>query len=168
MLASVMFDLRAIGVDGSLFAELQASTLMKVAKNSIFVGHMISNSLSHTPPVGLFGGLTTVKDREHKNHINMGHNSVVPVVELGCVYALQARLVQVNTRARLVAALAAGTLSTSGRADLLTAYDFIAQTRLEHQANQIKTGPMRPWTYVKPYTDKFAAIGLLSLRENET
>ncbi len=29
-----------------------------------------------------------------------------------------------------------------------------------------KKGLLRPWTYVKPYTDKFAAIDQLSLREN--
>ncbi|MGH1578154.1 hypothetical protein [Planktotalea sp.] len=30
-----------------------------------------------------------------------------------------------------------------------------------------KKGLMRPWTYVKPYTDKFAALDQLSLREHE-
>ncbi len=140
MLASVMFDLRPIGGDESLFADLQKKTLKTAAKNSIFVGHMISNSLSHSPPLGLFGGLTTTKDREHKNHIDMKHNGVVPVVDLGRVYALQGKVTQVNTRARLVNAQAAGVLSSSGGADLLAAYDFIAQTRLEHQARQIKSG----------------------------
>ena len=140
MLASVMFDLRPIGGDETLFANLQASTLEKAAKNSIFVSHMISNSLTHTPPLGLFGGLTTVRDRAHKNHIDMKHNGVVPVVDLGRIYALQGQLTPVNTRARLVAAQGAGVLSSSGGADLLAAYDFIAQTRLEHQARQIKSG----------------------------
>ena len=30
-----------------------------------------------------------------------------------------------------------------------------------------KKGAMRPWTYVAPYTDKFAALDRLSLREND-
>lgn len=140
MLASVMFDLRAIGGDASLFADLQSSTLENASKNSIFVSHMIANSLTHTPPLGLFRGFATLRDREHKNRIDMKHNGVVPVLDLGRVYALQGGLAQVNTRARLEAAAGAGVLSRSGGADLLAAYDFIAQTRLEHQAKQIKAG----------------------------
>ncbi|MGH1578153.1 DUF294 nucleotidyltransferase-like domain-containing protein [Planktotalea sp.] len=149
MLASVMFDLRPIGGEQSLFENLQNATLDKAAKNSIFVGHMIANSLGHTPPLGLFGGLTTVKDPAHKNQIDMKHNGVVPVVDLGRVYALQGKLIQANTRARLVAAQSAGVLSTTGGADLLAAYDFIAQTRLEHQANQVKAG-VAPDNFLAP------------------
>ena len=46
----------------------------------------------------------------------------------------------VNTRARLEAAIATGVISTTGGRDLLDAYDLIAQTRLIHQAGQIKQG----------------------------
>ena len=57
MLASVMFDLRPIGGSAiGLFQEIQAETLEMSAKNSIFVAHMISNSLKHTPPLGLIRG----------------------------------------------------------------------------------------------------------------
>ena len=79
----------------------------------------------------------------------MKHNGVVPVVDLGRVYALQGELAEVNTRARLEAAEAAGVLSPSGARDLLDAYDLIAQTRLEHQAAQIRSGGA-PDNYLAP------------------
>lgn len=149
MLASVMFDLRPIGGTFSLFEDLQDTTLTAASKNSIFVAHLIGNSLKHTPPLGLLRGFATIRSGEHKNQLDLKHNGVVPVVDLGRVYALQGALGAVNTRARLVAAQAAGVLSQSGGQDLLDAYDLIAETRLEHQAAQIKEG-LAPDNYLAP------------------
>ncbi|WP_323771863.1 DUF294 nucleotidyltransferase-like domain-containing protein [Antarctobacter sp.] len=149
MLASVMFDLRPIGGTATLFDNLQDQTLAKAAKNSIFVAHMISNSLKHTPPLGLLRGFATIRSGEHKNQLDLKHNGVVPVVDLGRVYALQGSLAAVNTRARLEGAITAGVLSQSGGQDLLDAYDLIAETRLEHQARQIKAGGA-PDNYLAP------------------
>ncbi|WP_299658085.1 DUF294 nucleotidyltransferase-like domain-containing protein [uncultured Tateyamaria sp.] len=133
MLASVMFDLRPIGGDEDLFADLQADTLAKAARNSIFVAHMTANSLKHAPPLGVFNRLP-------RGPLDMKHNGVVPVVDLGRLYALQGQVLPVNTRARIEAAIATGALSKTGGADLLDAYDLIATTRLRHQARQIRVG----------------------------
>ena len=140
MLASVMFDLRPIGGDETLFANLQETTLKAASANSIFVAHMVSNSLKHMPPLGLLRGLATIRSGEHKNAIDMKLNGVVPIVDLARIHALQGQLSAVNTRARLEAARETGALSQSGAHDLLDAYDLIAETRLWHQARLVKTG----------------------------
>ncbi|PIE10097.1 MAG: histidine kinase [Rhodobacterales bacterium] len=139
MLASVMFDLRPIGGHTGLFEDLQEATLAKATANSIFVAHMVSNSLKHMPPLGLLRGLATIRSGEHKNTLDMKHNGVVPIVDLARIYALQGSLTEVNTRARIEAAEHAGVLSPSGARDLLSAYDLIADTRLEHQAGLVKS-----------------------------
>ena len=153
MLASVMFDLRAIGGDRELFDDLQKETLQLARSNSIFVAHMISNSLKHTPPISLFRGFALIRSGEHKNQVDLKHSGVVPVVDLGRVYALKGALEEVNTRDRIEAAGAAGVISPSGLAELLDAYDLIADIRLRHQAAQIRRGD-------KP--DNFMAPGQLS------
>ena len=140
MLASVMFDLRPIGGNRDLFNGLQEEVLQAASANSIFTAHMISNSLKHTPPLGLLRGIATIRSGEHRNTLDLKHNGVVPVVDLGRIYALQARLTPVNTRARLEAAALTSALSPSGARDLLDAYDLIAETRLTHQADQIRSG----------------------------
>jgi CBS domain-containing protein len=149
MLASVMFDLRPIGGTVKLFDDLQEETLTKASSNSIFVAHMVSNSLKHTPPLGLLRGFATIRSGEHKNQIDLKHNGVVPVVDLGRIYALQGKLTQANTAARLEAAVAAGVLSKTGGQDLRDAYDLIAETRLEHQAAQVRAG-QAPDNYLSP------------------
>ena len=140
MLASVMFDLRPIGGDASLHEGLRAETLAAAARNSIFVAHMVANSLTHAPPLGLLGGLATLRRGEHRRHIDLKMSGVVPVVDLGRVYALRGALRAVGTRARIEAAREAGIVSEAGGRDLLDAYDLIAQTRLEHQAARVRAG----------------------------
>ncbi len=149
MLSSVMFDLRPIGGHTALFENLQDGTLEAAAKNSIFVAHMVSNSLKHTPPLSLLRGLATIRSGEHKNALDMKHNGVVPVVDLARIYALQGQIGAVNTRARLVEAREKEQLSQSGASDLLDAYDLIAETRLIHQANLVKQG-QTPDNFLQP------------------
>ena len=153
MLASVMFDLRPIAGDESLFEDLQAETLRLARKNSIFVAHMISNSLKHTPPLNLFRGFALIRSGEHKNMVDLKHSGVVPVVDLGRIYALQGGFEAVNTQDRLEEARESGVISKSGAHDLLDAYELIAETRLRHQATQIRNGEA---------PDNFMAPGQLS------
>jgi len=105
--------------------------------------------LKHTPPLGLLRGFATIRSGEHKNQIDLKHNGVVPVVDLGRIYALTGQLTHANTAARLEAAVAAGVLSASGGQDLRDAYDLIAETRLEHQAAQVRAGEA-PNNYLSP------------------
>lgn len=151
MLSSVMFDLRPIGGDAALFDDLQASTLRAAAGNTIFTAHMAGNALTHAAPLGLLRGLITIRAGEHRNTIDTKMNGVVPVVDLGRMYALRGQLTEVNTRARLVGAVAKDIISDSGGEDLIAAYDLIAQTRLEHQARLIKQGKA-PDNFLPPAT----------------
>ncbi len=149
MLASVMFDLRVIGGDASLFDGLQAETLQAASNNSIFTAHMATNALTHGTPLGMLKGLATIRSGDNRNTVDMKLSGVVPVVDLGRMYALQGNLDPVNTRTRLRAAIAGEVISQSGGRDLLDAYDLVAQTRLEHQARQIKSGKA-PDNYLPP------------------
>lgn len=149
MLASVMFDLRAIGGAADLLDGLQRGTLAEASKNSIFVAHMVGNAMKHRPPLGLIGGFATIRHGEHRHHIDMKHNGVVPVTDLARIYALQGRLQAVNTRTRLEDAEARGIISGSGARDLIAAYDTIQMARLENQAHLVKAG-RRPDNYLSP------------------
>lgn len=151
MLASVMFDLRVIGGDARLFEGLQEQTLAAASANSIFTAHMASNALTHQTPLGLLRGLVTIRSGDHRNTLDLKLNGVVPVVDLGRMYALEGRLDVVNTRARLRSAILAEIVSDSGGRDLVDAYDLVAQIRLEHQARLVKAGEA-PDNFLPPAT----------------
>lgn len=134
MLASVMFDLRPIAGEKELFSDLQRETLTMARKNSIFVSHMISNSLKHTPPLNLFRSFALIRSGEHKNTVDLKLAGVVPIIDLGRIYALIGGIEAVNTRERIQVAGETGVISQGGARDLTDAYDLIAETRLRHQA----------------------------------
>ncbi|MCB1527551.1 MAG: cyclic nucleotide-binding/CBS domain-containing protein [Hyphomicrobiaceae bacterium] len=140
MLASVMFDLRAIRGEESLYRELQDEMLPRARSNSIFLAHMLSNSLTHAPPIGFFGNISVPRMGEHRGEIDLKHGGVVPIVDLARLYALEASIPEVNTHRRLEAGRKASVLSEEGARDLLDAFEFISITRLEHQAAQIRAG----------------------------
>ncbi len=148
MLASVMFDLRPIHGKISLFTDLQNATLERARKNSIFVAHLLSNALTHTPPIGFFGTFS-LEGGEHRGTINLKQNGVVPIVDIARVYALVAAITEVNTHRRLEEGRSASVMSESGAADLLAAFEFIAMTRLRHQARQIRAGK-KPDNFMAP------------------
>ncbi|MBC7202305.1 MAG: CBS domain-containing protein [Pusillimonas sp.] len=147
MLASVMFDLRPIAGHKDLFQNLQAETLEAASKKSIFMAHMVANSLKHTPPLGLLRGFSTVRTKRGGNQIDLKHNGVIPVTDLARVYALQSRLREINTRARLQAAEQVGMISSAGARELIAAYDLIATLRLENQMRLIQAG-QKPDNYL--------------------
>jgi CBS domain-containing protein len=149
MLASVMFDLRPIAGDTSLFTGLQHDTLRRANANQIFVAHMISNSMLHTPPLTPLRGIATARSGDHRHTIDLKANGVIPIVDLGRLYALRGRLTPVNTRDRLHEAEESGVISRSGGRDLLGAYDVIATIRLEHQARCVEAGTP-PTNYLNP------------------
>ena len=111
MLASVMFDLRPIGGSSKLFGDLQAETLDAAAKNSIFVAHMVANSLKHAPPLGLLRGFATIRSGEHRNTIDMKHSGVVPVTDRICSW---------NEEALIPAARASSATASGERNPVLT------------------------------------------------
>ncbi len=149
MLSSVMFDLRPIVGETALFAGLQRETLEAARRNSIFRAHMIASSLKHTPPLSLFQNLALIRSGEHRNTLDLKLNGVVPIVDLARIYALDGGIEEVNTRERLIAARAAGSLSESGSGDLVDAYDLISRIRLEHQARQVRDG-RKPDNFMAP------------------
>ncbi len=149
MLASVMFDLRPIAGEMELFSNLQRETLEMARKNSIFISHMVGNSLKHTPPIGLLRGFALIRSGEHKDTVDLKIAGVVPIIDLGRLYALSGGIETVNTRERILAAGRKGVISESGARDLIDAYDLIAELRLRHQADLIAEGK-RPDNFLRP------------------
>ena len=149
MLTSVMFDMRGIWGELSLLDAIMDVALEKARANSIFIAHLVSNALTHTPPIGFFRNFVLIRGGEHKHRFDLKHSGVVPIVDIARVYALEAGIREVNTHERLIACREAGALSESGGRDLLEAFEFISILRLKHQARQVRAG-QAPDNFVAP------------------
>ena len=149
MLSCIFFDLRPVRGDQSLYADLHALILDKAKSNRIFIAHMVGNALKHTPPLGFFRNFVLIKGGENDHQFDLKHTGVVPIVDIARIYALEGGITAVNTHERLMVESQGALLSGSGAKDLLSAYEFIAGTRLKHQARQIRDGES-PDNYMSP------------------
>lgn len=153
MLTCVFFDLRFVYGRSALLDDLRRDVLARTRGNGIFLAYMVGNALSHQPPLGLFGKLTTARSGEHRDTIDLKQRGVVPIVDLARVYALAGGHEAVNTHDRLQVAAASGEVSEQSARDLRDALEYLAATRIRHQVRQVESGKS---------ADNFLALGELS------
>ncbi len=140
MLTCTFFDARAIAGRPELLDSLRQHTLQGTRGNGLFLAHLASNALSRQPPLGLFGGLATLRSGEHKGTLNLKHSGIVPVIDLARIYALAAGHPAVNTHDRLAHAAESGEISPQGVRDLRDALEHLSLVRIRHQSRQIAAG----------------------------
>jgi CBS domain-containing protein len=140
MLTCVFFDVRAVAGRADLLEGLRAEVLQRTKEAKLFLALMVGNALKHQPPLGLFGGISTIRSGEHKGTIDLKHTGIVPVIDLARIYALAAGHPAVNTHDRLAHAADSGEISPQSVRDLRDALEFLAGLRIRHQASQIAAG----------------------------
>ncbi|BAO43990.1 putative nucleotidyltransferase substrate binding domain-containing protein [Thiolapillus brandeum] len=140
MLSSIFFDLRVIHGKEKLLRKIRRNILKKTPKNQLFLAHMTRNALTHRPPLGFFRDFVLVHDGQHDDTLDLKHSGLVPIIDMARIYALAEGLKEISTEDRLRAAAGTASLSKGGSANLLDAFEFISNLRLEHQAAQIQAG----------------------------
>lgn len=149
MLTCVWFDWRAIHGHLTMAEDLHREVLQRTQGNSIFLAHMVSNALTHRPPLNWFNGLSTLRSGAHRGTIDLKHNGIVPIVDLARVYALSGGDTAVNSQDRLDSAAASGAISEQSARDLRDALEFLAYIRIQHQARQMLQG-RQPDNFLHP------------------
>jgi CBS domain-containing protein len=110
---------------------------------------MVGNAMTRQPPLGLFGGLSTIRSGEHKGTLDLKLNGIVPVVDLARIYALAAGHDAVNTHDRLAHAADSGEINAQGVRDLRDALEYLSTMRIRHQARQLAAGQVTD-NYLRP------------------
>lgn len=149
MLSSIFFDLRPVYGEFSLLKELQTEVLNQTRNNELFTSHMISNALTHKPPLGFFRNFVLSHEDEHKNTLDLKHRGIVPIVDIARVLALNEGINKCNTVERLEAAYICNAVSKEMHDNLLDALEFISTLRIRHQAEQIRAG-LQADNYLSP------------------
>ncbi|HVR31924.1 MAG TPA: DUF294 nucleotidyltransferase-like domain-containing protein [Acidimicrobiia bacterium] len=146
-LTGIAFDVRAVAgnltVD-SLFAEAADAA----SRQPAFLRRLERLALEVRPPLGLFGGLLA-HDVDGREVLDLKMGGLLPITELGRLYALQAGAFELATPARLRAAAVAGTLSSDHAEGLEEAFGFLQDLRLRNQVTQWTSG-QRPSNLIDP------------------
>lgn len=138
--ASTFFDFRTIYGEEFLLDEIRDRMLKRTQKSTLFLGLLANNALKLSPPLGFFRGFVLIDDGEHKDTLDMKYNGTAPIVDLARIYALSEGIKTVNTRERIQQAAGTSSLSKEGAADLLAAFEYIGDVKIQHQSRQIKLG----------------------------
>lgn len=140
LMSSVFFDLRAVHGQFELLEVLRQEVLARSPKQSLFLAHVVNNALKQRPPLSLFGNISRVRSGEHAGTVDLKHQAIAPIVDLGRIYALAAGLHAVNTGDRIEKASQLGALSEQGSRDLRDALEFVSSRRITHQTQRIQQG----------------------------
>jgi CBS domain-containing protein len=140
MYSSIFFDLRAVTGDESLLENIRKKMLLQSPNNDLFLAHLTFNALKLKPPLGFFRDFVLVHDGKHNDTLDLKHNGLAPIVDLARIYSLAEGIDEVNTIERLKQASGTKSLSKEGAENLLDAFEFISNLRIEHQALQISNG----------------------------
>lgn len=149
MLSSIFFDLRPVHGEFSLHKKLHKRILSLTKKNSVFIAHMAGNALKHKPPVGFFRTFVLIHDGEHDNTFDIKHRGIVPITDIARVLALAEGINKVNTTERLIELGRSKSMSDEMSKNLQDALEFIANLRIQHQADQIRQN-LQPDNFMPP------------------
>ncbi len=138
--AQTFFDMRPVYGDNALFTRLQGSVVARAPQSTRFLTHLAKQCQSWQPPIGFFRDFVLETEGEHKNTLDLKTGGIIPIVEMGRLFALSKGLTQVNTRARLAAAVSVNALSQEHADSLADAFELINYSRLQHQIRQLKSG----------------------------
>jgi len=140
MYSSIFFDLRVVAGDEGLLDNIRKKMLQQSPNNDLFLAHLTFNALKLKPPLGFFRDFVLVHDGKHNDTLDLKHNGIAPIVDLARIYSLAEGIDEVSTIERLKQVSGTKSLSEEGAANLLDAFEFISNLRIEHQAKQITNG----------------------------
>jgi CBS domain-containing protein len=148
VLSSIGYDFRQ--VSGPLDAEPALDLAMRRARaRPAFVRQMARRALDLRPPTGFLRDLVVEAKGEHAGRLDIKHGGITIVNNLARVWAVRAGITQKDTIGRLEGAATAGEIDERVARELVEAFHFLWEVRLNHQAEQIDGGE-EPDDFIDP------------------
>ncbi|WP_221032656.1 DUF294 nucleotidyltransferase-like domain-containing protein [Actomonas aquatica] len=85
---TAFFDLRAVTGDRSLVDELREAIEVQITRSSSFVPRLVEDAIAHLPPVTVFRDSVLDASGEVTDTFNTKTNALLPLVDIGRVFAL--------------------------------------------------------------------------------
>jgi CBS domain-containing protein len=145
---ATFFDCRAIFGETALLEELRGymETLLEKASERFFInlGH---NALQYEPPLTFFRKIKT-EEIDGEKQLNL-KKTMRPIVDLARVYALKHKILKTNTIDRLEALREKGVFTPMDCQELVHAFDYLMNLRLENQSLSILDHKLKPKNFLK-------------------
>jgi len=148
--AKIFFDFRCAHGDMALAQDLREHLNVITEKTPRFFQMLARNVLPLSLPIGLFGNFVveSVGDKQKAFDIKM---CMMPIVDFARIYALQHQVNATNTLERLRRLHARNVLTRQNYLEIVQAFNYLMQIRLQCQADDILSGKSVPDNYVSPH-----------------
>ena len=110
---------------------------------------MVSDSVSVSPPLGIFNSLVLEKAGENSNTLNIKKFAINLLVDLARIYGLSSGSEKAETIARFNHAYEHNLLSEDMLKNVLGSFQFLTQVRLSQQLTALKEGKV-PDNHIDP------------------
>src|SRR5438270_9150882 len=130
--ALILFDMRAVAGEFSLFEELRAHTRHLLREAGFFKSVLAHVSVEHRPPLGFFRTFVVERTGNHRDELDVKMLGTGPIVNAARLFALDAGVTETNTISRLSALEASGYCDPALLNELQQAFEFLTLLRLEH------------------------------------
>jgi len=146
---SIFFDFRWGYGDTSLAEELKNYLLQALEGWSGFLRYLAEEVLYFKPPLDFFGNLVTETRGEHKNSLNL-KTPMRLIVDFARIYALKQGIYPTNTLERLQELNRLHVIDSQDYEELLHAYCFLMEMRLNHQVTNMSEKNIPADNYLLP------------------
>jgi CBS domain-containing protein len=138
--ALILFDMRPVAGDLSLFQKLASERRKYLADAAAFKSMLALISTENKPPLGFFRNFVLERSGEHQNQLDLKFYGTGPIVNAARLLALDAGVEHTNTADRLTALPARPDQDAMVIPDLQEAFEFLTLLRIECQQRQAREG----------------------------
>lgn len=137
LMARIFFDFRTGSGRGELVRQLQDSLNDMIETHPRFFYLLARNGLLYEPPLTRFGGFVLSESPDNRSGIDI-KSAMTLIVDFARTYALKHHIWLTNTPDRLDALAAAGVLPADSVREMIQAFDYLMQIRIEHQVRALE------------------------------
>lgn len=133
---SIMFDLRLVYGSEILVNKLHEHINNTTDSKAVFFQHMMQSVQRFKPPVNLLGNIVP-DSRHNQSDVFDIKKAIVPISGFARIYAIQNKIPETNTIARLQALKEQGIIKNELINEILQVYDFLMLIRFKSQSQKI-------------------------------
>ncbi|MFM2480869.1 putative nucleotidyltransferase substrate binding domain-containing protein [Celerinatantimonas sp. YJH-8] len=160
--ATVFLEVRTLYGDPSLSEQLQSYLYDLIQHNHQFLSSLTESAILFSPPLGIFKNFVLEKSGENSNELNVKKFALNLIVDLARIYGLSVGSEKTGTEDRFEAAYQAGAIKKDAYQNIIGAYQFLLQVRLDHQLKALRAGE-KPNNHIAP--EHFSSFERKHLKE---
>jgi CBS domain-containing protein len=145
----IFFDFRHAFGDEPMVNGLKEHLNSVVCENFRFLQILARDMLNMEPPIGRFGKFIVAASGDNRGGLDI-KKAMVPIVDFARIYALKYEIKTANTIKRLDSLRELKILSDLNHQEMVQAYCYLMQIRLNIQADAVSSGNKQPDNIVFP------------------